>query len=148
MFFPVPPQDAPDPRRPSAVGLWVGRIRAWGREHPWRFTVLFVVLAFLGASFLPMWTAWYFGPWGANPHPATFWEAVSALVPVTRQPDPDRLVIVFYGPEAAKLVGLVAVSAAVGRVLAGSRVPDEAVDYDDATLSPPQKDGPGLPGKR
>ena len=140
MSFPIPPPSDPENPEPSATSAWVSRVRAWGRRHPWRFTAWFVAAAFGLASVLPVWTAWYFSPWEANGDLATFWQMAHSAWTAGDSWHLRPPVGHYFWPEAVKLAVLVALSAPVGRWLAGNPDPPEAADYDDR-FTPPAPDG-------
>jgi hypothetical protein len=138
MFFPVPPNSEPiRPRTAEPVSRTRGqRFRAWRRQHPWRFTAWFAVSAFALASVLPIWTAWYIGPWEASGEPATFWQMAGTAWGVRHRLFAGGQVSDFFAPELVKLAVLIVVSVPVGRWLAGRPEPPDVSDYDD-DFTPP-----------
>ena len=136
MFFPVPPPNEPRPPWPPTTPTRFGRLRAWGRQHPWRFTAWFVVVVLGLASVMPVWTAWYFSPWEANGEPATFWEMIRSAWTAGDSWHMRPSITGFYWPEAVKLAVLVVLSAIIGRCYAGNPEVPDAADYDDR-ITPP-----------
>ena len=87
--------------------------------RPWRYAALLTLIVFVVASSLPVWTAWYFGPWEGTGELASFWTMLASIPGAAEQVSARSLILKFYGYEAGKLVGLIAVSLAVGRWLGG-----------------------------
>ncbi len=114
MFYPRPHPSEADPMAPSATR----QLLAWGHRHPWPFTILFTGAAFLTASVLPIWTAWYVGRWEKSANWTPFWEMLSSVPNVARQFDAEQLITDFYGWELLKLAAILTLAAGSGRVLA------------------------------
>ncbi len=114
MFYPRPHPSEADPLAPSIPR----QLLAWGRHHPWPFTILFTGTAFLTASVLPIWTAWYVGPWEKSADWTTFWEMLSSIPNVARQFNGEQLIVDFYGLELLKLAAIFTMAAGFGRLLA------------------------------
>lgn len=83
-------------------------------HHRWRHAARFALFAFVVFSFLPVWSAWYFGTWEATGERAPFWFMLASFVEATKRRDVLRLVTDFYDTELVKLAVLLVVAFAVG----------------------------------
>jgi hypothetical protein len=86
-----------------------------GARSPWRRAFRFALGAFVVLSFVPIWPAWYFGPWEGTGEPASFWTMLFSVPGALEHQRASKLVLVFYGPDLLLPVALLILSLVVGR---------------------------------